>query len=108
MRYRVATVSTPLWADRQRSLKKGIIVNGMEFDGGEEVTDGGLLMVKAESVYYDPKGDDQPRFGDGWVEAKNCVPVEAPTVTGGGAVTVVLAPGRYRISGEVVIEPIPD
>lgn len=103
MRYRVATVSTPLWADRQRSLKKGVVVNGMEFDGGEEVTDGGLLMVKAASVFYDPKGDDQPRFGDGWVEVKNCeeLVAEPPPVP-----PRPLPAGRYRISGEVTIEPL--
>ena len=51
MPYRVATITTPLWADHQRTKKKGVVSNGEEFYCDEALTDGGLDMLKTS---YDP------------------------------------------------------
>jgi hypothetical protein len=56
MPYRVATVTTPLWADHQRTLKKGIVSGGVEFLCVEGFQD----MLKTSSVQYVPKGAVNP------------------------------------------------
>lgn len=108
MPYRVKTVTTPLWADHQRTSKKGKVAARVEFKALEVVTDGGLDMAKVDGVPYMRQSDDGLTSGDGWIELKNCEKVVADAPPGGGAVPVVLKAGRYRISGEVTVEEIAD
>lgn len=69
MPYRVATISTPLWADHQKTKKKGVVAHGEEFFCEEASGD----MLKTDDVTYTSKVDDKLANGDGWIEAKNCV-----------------------------------
>jgi hypothetical protein len=106
MPYEVVTPSTPLWADHQRTFKKGKAMLGTKFKAAEVVTDGGLDMGKVDAIGYLKKPDDAPAVGDGWIELKNCAPVAAVPEPGGAPVPVVLKAGRYRVSGEVLVEEI--
>ena len=79
MPWTVATTSTPLWADHQRSFKKGLVVKGATFKVDQVSVDGGLDMGKTSSVDYMRKSDGATVNGDGWLELKNCTP-EAPAL----------------------------
>lgn len=101
MPYRVATVTTPLWADHQKTLKKGIVSGGVEFKCDEAYQD----MLKTSSVQYVPKGATVAQFGDGWIELKNCEKVEAPgstAVSTTGGIPVVFGKKQYLITIEEV------
>jgi len=102
MPYRVATATTPLWADHQRTLKKGIVSIGTGFVCVEGFQD----MLKTSSILYVPKGAATSRYGDGWLELNNCekvtiVPEDEPTTTGDVPV-VVSGKKKYLVTIEEV------
>lgn len=84
MPYRVITTpGTPLWADHQRTFKKGVVARGAEFRAVNTVTDGGLLMLKTDEVEYISKETGILETGDGWIEHKNCESVTSVTTDPG-------------------------
>lgn len=95
-------MATPLWADHQRTKKNGKILKDTEFKASQVVTDGGLLMgnVSGEVVCEDGHRDG------GWVELKNCVPVETDdqsTTTGEiGVIDFIGKKRRFLITVEEV------
>ena len=99
MPYRVVTPTTPLWADHQKTFKNGIVSRGAEFKCVEAYQD----MLKTSSVRYVPKDSALSSLGDGWLELKNCTPVEddEPTTTGGIPV-VVVGKKKYLVTIEEV------
>jgi hypothetical protein len=74
----VNTKTTPLFADAKKTLKKGQVVQGTEFEV-EEVYPKGVPAVeqlgKTDTVDYLDQHADLPKNGDGWIEFKNCVSV---------------------------------
>jgi hypothetical protein len=74
----VSAASTPLWADHQRTLKKGLVASGAEFKADSVTFDGGQDMLKTSTVTYTRKGDGLVMVGDGWIELKNCDAVVPP------------------------------
>lgn len=102
MPYRVATLTTPLWADHQRTAKNGKLLLGAEFKASEGITDGGLEMLH---VMGEVLCEDGHKDG-GWVELKNCFSVgveNQPTTTVPGSVIEFLGgKKKYLITIEEV------
>lgn len=106
MTYRVVK-DTHLFVDRKEMQKKGDLTVGTLFESaGWDVAEDGKAMVKTNAIDYVHKG--VAGNGDGWIRGEDVEKIVADEPPSGGTVPVVLKAGRYRISGEVLVEEIAD